>query len=93
LDRDENAARKIWELAFSTVGHTGTSVGETGNASGDWSATVAGESLFPQDKSLKEASARIRVCDQRAVSKYNVFLNKHKGIIHGFLTKSFQYCH
>ncbi len=57
LDREENAAHKIWELVLSTVGHTETSVGETGNASGDWSATVAGESLFPQDESLKEESA------------------------------------
>jgi len=50
-------APNILELALSTVGHTETSVGEAGNASGDWSATVAGESLLPQDGSLKEESA------------------------------------
>ena len=35
MDRDENAARNILSRGLSTVGHTGTSALDAGNALGD----------------------------------------------------------
>jgi putative transposase len=59
-DRDWNAARNILELGLRTVGHTGTSSLELGNASGDIDLCLGGET--PPNKSgrgkrkLKEQS-------------------------------------
>ncbi|MCF4967009.1 RNA-guided endonuclease InsQ/TnpB family protein [Nostoc sp. CMAA1605] len=55
MDRDWNAAINILKLALSTVGHTGTWVLDP-NASGDSTATHAGEILFEQVGSVKEES-------------------------------------
>ncbi|MDC0831541.1 transposase [Geitlerinema sp. CS-897] len=57
LDRDHNAAVNILNAALSTVGHTGTWVDDP-NASGDLTATLAGENLSEQVESLKEESPR-----------------------------------
>ena len=43
LDRDENAALNILASGFSTVGHTGTSLLDRVNASGDVTAFASGE--------------------------------------------------
>jgi putative transposase len=45
LDRDENAAINILNKGLSTVGHTGRSALDAGNAQGDLSSTVAGANL------------------------------------------------
>ncbi|MEQ9549278.1 MAG: transposase [Coleofasciculus sp. G3-WIS-01] len=50
LDRDWNAAINILKLAFSTAGHVGT------YASGDPTATLIGEILSGQVRSMKEES-------------------------------------
>jgi putative transposase len=56
LDRDHNAALNILTKAISTVGHTGTSIIEVVNASGDSSSTSVGANLRGQDGSLREES-------------------------------------
>jgi len=76
LDREEKAARNIWELALSTVGHTDASVGEAGNAAGDWSATVAGERLFPQDESLKEEFASATSAEYQCIEAALLIFSK-----------------
>jgi putative transposase len=45
LDRDENAAINILNKGLGTVGHTGTSMLDIGNAQGDSSSTVTGANL------------------------------------------------
>ncbi len=45
LDRDENAAINILNKGLSTVGHTGRSALDVGNAQGDSSSTIAGANL------------------------------------------------
>jgi putative transposase len=45
LDRDENAAINILNKGLSTVGHTGRSALDVGNASGDNTSIDVGESL------------------------------------------------
>ena len=45
LDRDENAAINILNKGLSTVGHTGRSALDAGNAQGDSSSTIAGANL------------------------------------------------
>jgi putative transposase len=45
LDRDENAAINILNKGLSTVGHTGRSALDAGNASGDNTSIAVGESL------------------------------------------------
>jgi putative transposase len=52
LDRDENAAINILNKGLSTVGHTGRSALDAGNAQGDSSATFVGANLREQDGSL-----------------------------------------
>lgn len=48
LDRDENAALNILKKGLGTVGHTGTLGLEPINASGEMTATLAGEILLEQ---------------------------------------------
>jgi putative transposase len=48
LDRDHNAARNILSRGLRTVGHTGTFGLEPSNASGESTATLAGENLSLQ---------------------------------------------
>ncbi len=48
LDRDENAARIILSRGLGTVGHIGTSALDVGNAWGDETSTLFGESLIEQ---------------------------------------------
>jgi putative transposase len=48
MDRDENAARNILSRGLGTVGHTGTSALDAGNACGDETSTQIGENLFEQ---------------------------------------------
>ena len=59
LDRDHNAALNILTRAIGTVGHTGTSILDIGNASGDILSTLAGANLQEQGASLKEESPRL----------------------------------
>jgi putative transposase len=54
LDRDHNAGINILNSGLGTVGHTGTSVLDTGNAWGDLSSTVVGDNLRQQDGSLSQ---------------------------------------
>jgi putative transposase len=56
LDRDHNAALNILTKAIGTVGHTGTSILEVVNASGDIPSALAGASLRGQGASLIEES-------------------------------------
>lgn len=56
LDRDHNAALNILTKAIGTVGHTGTSILEVVNASGDIPSTSVGVNLRGQGASLKEES-------------------------------------
>lgn len=58
LGRDENAAINILNRALGTTGHVGTWVNDP-NASGEPTATVAGEILLEQVSSLKEESSRL----------------------------------
>ncbi|MDV3000522.1 MAG: IS200/IS605 family transposase ISAsp18 [Chroococcopsis gigantea SAG 12.99] len=58
LDCDHNAALNILTKAIGTVGHTGTSVLDTVNASRDIPSTLAGANLRGQGASLKEESPR-----------------------------------
>jgi putative transposase len=51
LDRDENAAINILNRGLSTVGHTGRSALDAGNAQGDSSSTFVGANLRGQDGS------------------------------------------
>ena len=48
LDRDHNAARTILSRGLSTAGHVGTLMLDMGNAGGDGTSTVVGESLLQQ---------------------------------------------
>lgn len=48
LDRDHNAARNILSRGLSTTGHVGTLMLDMGNAGGDGTSTVVGESLLQQ---------------------------------------------
>ncbi|MBE9038656.1 transposase, partial [aff. Roholtiella sp. LEGE 12411] len=48
MDRDENAARNILSRGLGTVGHIGTSALDVGNAWGDETSTLFGESLIEQ---------------------------------------------
>jgi putative transposase len=54
LDRDHNAGINILNSGLGTVGHTGTSVLDTGNAWGDLSSTIVGDNLRQQDGSLSQ---------------------------------------
>ena len=56
LDRDHNAALNILTKGLSTVGHTGRSTLDVGNALGDSSSTFAGANLLEQDGSLIQES-------------------------------------
>ena len=56
LGRDHNAALNILTKAIGTVGHTGTSVLDAVNASGDIPSTLAGENLRGQGASSIEES-------------------------------------
>jgi putative transposase len=56
LDRDHNAGINILNSGLATVGHTGSSVLDTGNAWGDLSSTAIGENLRQQDGSLSQES-------------------------------------
>ncbi len=56
LDRDFNAALNILNSGLGTTGHVGTSVLDTGNASGELTSTVVGASLLQQVDSLREES-------------------------------------
>jgi putative transposase len=56
LDRDHNAGINILNSGLATVGHTGSSVLDTGNASGDSPSTFVGANLREQDGSLREES-------------------------------------
>lgn len=56
LDRDHNAALNILTKGLSTVGHTGRSTLDVGNALGDSSSTFAGANLLEQDGSLIKES-------------------------------------
>jgi putative transposase len=51
LDRDENAAINILNKGLSTVGHTGRSALDVGNAWGDSISTSVGENLLEQIES------------------------------------------
>ncbi len=51
LDRDENAAINILNKGLSTVGHTGRSALDAGNAWGDSISTSVGENLLEQIES------------------------------------------
>jgi putative transposase len=56
MDRDHNAALNILTKAIATVGHTGSSVLDTGNASGESTSILAGANLLEQVESMKEES-------------------------------------
>jgi putative transposase len=56
LGRDHNAALNILTKAIGTVGHTGTSVLDAVNASGDIPSTLTGANLYGQGASLREES-------------------------------------
>ncbi len=56
LDRDHNAAINILNSGLGTTGHVETSVLNAGNASGESTSILAGESLSGQVGSLKEES-------------------------------------
>ncbi|MBE9041976.1 transposase [Oscillatoriales cyanobacterium LEGE 11467] len=56
LDRDENAALNILRAGLVAVGHTGTSLHDRGNASGEMTATYLGFSSGGQVTSQKEES-------------------------------------
>jgi putative transposase len=45
MDRDENAARNILSRGLGTVGHIRTSALDVGNACGDETSTLVGESV------------------------------------------------
>lgn len=55
LDRDENAAINILNLALGTTGHVGTWILDP-NASGDLASTVLGVNLSQQAESMNEES-------------------------------------
>lgn len=59
-DRDIAASINILKKGLGTVGHTGTLVLDTINASGDLSAWVVGENLLSNDESLNEESPTSR---------------------------------
>jgi len=59
LDRDHNAGINILNSGLATVGHTGSSVLDTGNASGDIPSTLVGANLRGQGASLREESPRL----------------------------------
>jgi putative transposase len=61
LGRDHNAALNILTKAIGTVGHTGTSVLDTVNASGDTPSTLVGANLRGQGASLREESPYFQV--------------------------------
>jgi putative transposase len=61
LDRDHNAALNILTKAIATVGHTGTSILEIVNASGDIPSTSVGANLRGQGASLIEESPYFQV--------------------------------
>lgn len=56
LDRDENAALNILRKGLATVGHTGSSVLDTGNAWGETTSTLVGVILPVQVVSLNQES-------------------------------------
>jgi putative transposase len=56
MDRDENAAINILRRGISTVGHTGTWLLDSLNASGDESSTVLNSGLMQQVLPVKEES-------------------------------------
>jgi putative transposase len=56
LDRDENAAINILRRGLSTVGHTGTWLLDSLNASGDEASTVLNSGLMQQVLPVKEES-------------------------------------
>jgi putative transposase len=56
LDRDHNAGINILNSGLGTVGHTGTSVLDTGNAWGDTPSTPVGENLQGQGMSRSQES-------------------------------------
>jgi len=56
LDRDENAALNILKRGIATVGHTGSSVLDTGNAWGEITSTLVGAILPVQVVSLNQES-------------------------------------
>lgn len=56
LDRDHNAARNILSRGLSMVGHTGTWLLDSRNASGEMTATQVGAILPEQVASLREES-------------------------------------
>ncbi|MEH2322589.1 MAG: transposase [Nostoc sp.] len=59
LDRDHNAGINILNSGLATVGHTGSSVLDTGNAWGDLPSTVVGENLQQQGGSLSQESSSL----------------------------------
>ncbi len=56
LDRDFNAARNILSRGLGTVGHTGTSRFNLGNACGEVISTDVGEILYQQVASMNQES-------------------------------------
>ncbi len=56
LDRDHNAGINILNSGLATVGHTGSSVLDTGNAWGDKPSTSVGENLSGQGMSRSQES-------------------------------------
>jgi putative transposase len=56
LDRDHNAGINVLNSGLGTVGHTGTSVLDTGNAWGDTPSTLVGENLSGQGMSRSQES-------------------------------------
>jgi putative transposase len=56
LDRDHNAGINILNSGLATVGHTGSSVLDTGNAWGDTPSTLVGENLSGQGMSRSQES-------------------------------------
>jgi putative transposase len=68
LDRDHNAGINILNSGLGTVGHTGTSVLDTGNAWGDTPSTSVGENLSGQGMSRSQESpdyANRAACGER----------------------------
>ena len=60
LDRDFNAARNILRRGLGTVGHTGTSRFNLGNACGEVISTDVGEILYQQIASMNQESQRLQ---------------------------------
>jgi putative transposase len=68
LDRDHNAGINILNSGLGTVGHTGISVLDTGNAWGDTPSTSVGENLSGQGMSRSQESpdyANRAACGER----------------------------